>query len=672
MDEITLLIPQEKYYQNIEIIKSIQNHLRIPSKIELTSEKETIKQINGIYIIFGKKLKEKYIGSHLNSEFEKTIGYFFNNFFILDELENYQKKNWEFDIKTLEEVLKTKILFLDIETNSLSIEKAKIRALGISSLNGEHQLINISELQKELNKYNFLCGFNIHNFDIPILTRFGIDFTNIKTLDLYDIVKKRENVLFPKESPRLNLATLVEKFNIGKKFEFDFEILKKEKFTKEEQIKIKEYSSNDLNLTRNLYLYFESFFASYRSLSSKREIYNKFYLISTPGSFAYSVLCRATKTQPKYGKEKEFPPYQGGYVLTPTDEKFENNIYFVDFNSYYPHILMQCNLISPCKSCKENCGKIYTGSNICNLSGKYCGEKMGKFEEVIVKLYRIRKKMREKKDRRGESIKLIINTTYGITANPVFKNLYHPTTAPDCTKIGRELLKFTIKILRKEGYNVFYGDTDGIFLVDTFQDKDRLIKNCNKIIKFIHENVPFPQETCSMDIESIKVMFFFKGKDDKLNKKQYIYITDKNEFIIKGLPIIKLNASQVAVEIFNDHLKEKIIKTHCCKFPRKYISEIIFNILNENIEKAMIEYNVRDPELYPNHTSLHYQIASKYGGGKHFLIPNKRLGIGKGKLYCSLEEAKNLTIRDLNLEQIYSNLEPFIINPQKELSLFGF
>jgi hypothetical protein len=59
-------------------------------------------------------------------------------------------------------------------------------------------------------------------------------------------------------------------------------------------------------------------------------------------------------------------------------------------------------------------------------------------------------------------------------------------------------------------------------------------------------------------------------------------------------------------------------------------------------------------------------IREKYGEGELMLIKNYKIGAGKGIKYCSLEEAKGLEISDLNLEDVYKELAPFIKDYEKE------
>ena len=59
-------------------------------------------------------------------------------------------------------------------------------------------------------------------------------------------------------------------------------------------------------------------------------------------------------------------------------------------------------------------------------------------------------------------------------------------------------------------------------------------------------------------------------------------------------------------------------------------------------------------------------INKKYGEGEILLVKNYICGAGKSVKYCSLEEAKKLDIRHLDLTGIYKELAPFIFIPSPQ------
>jgi DNA polymerase elongation subunit (family B) len=181
----------------------------------------------------------------------------------------------------------------------------------------------------------------------------------------------------------------------------------------------------------------------------------------------------------------------------------------------------------------------------------------------------------------------------------------------------------------------------------------------------------------------IKYMFFFKGENEKdldtdmdeddwvnkhkkLLKKNYIYVDKNNKLVIKNLGIRKKSNSELSKKIFNEYLVPKI-KEGQIKFGRKYILDLINELLSKDITLACLRKDVGKIERYvKSEGSLSAQISRKYGSGVCYLIPNtKGIGIGKGKNYCSLEEfrERKMTYKDIDIDGVLQELNYFIKQP---------
>ena len=189
--------------------------------------------------------------------------------------------------------------------------------------------------------------------------------------------------------------------------------------------------------------------------------------------------------------------------------------------------------------------------------------------------------------------------------------------------------------------------------------------------------------------------FFFKGKqvedkesdkemdeDDYINKpkglmkKNYLLISKDGNIIIKGLTVRKKSCSPLTRKIFWDYLVPKIKTEYIVQFSKAYLQNLITELLEKDISLATLRKSV-NPFAYYEQTSptgLPAQIAKKYGAGIHFLIPNlRKLGVGKGKNYCTLEEfkEKNLNISDIDLSNVWQELVYFT-KPVVVKNIFDF
>lgn len=163
--------------------------------------------------------------------------------------------------------------------------------------------------------------------------------------------------------------------------------------------------------------------------------------------------------------------------------------------------------------------------------------------------------------------------------------------------------------------------------------------------------------------EEIKGIWFFKDDNGELKKKNYIFITEQNTIRVKGLPIIKSNVSRLSQKVMGI-LWPLIIEKEDIKFEEEFIRGLVYQILRDDLTLVANYYKVKSVESYKNKSSIQAQIASTYGSGEFYLVPNTKLGkVGKKILYCSIDEAVELSIDDLDLKQIWeTELSPFIKN----------
>jgi len=249
--------------------------------------------------------------------------------------------------------------------------------------------------------------------------------------------------------------------------------------------------------------------------------------------------------------------------------------------------------------------------------------------------------------------------------------------------------------------NVLVHNTDSLFCkaLDKKNNNREYVEKClTEIVKIINDNVPFPVETFKLNIETYidYLMCPFteqpikdeEGKNKKEGnrlikerkglKKNYLYIykNKKNESDVKlvGLPIIKNNATKLGIKIYEEVLKSKILEKKSAKFSREFID----NTLNEYLKKEEIlklvarEFKVNPAKSYKLNSQIQAQISNAYFDGQRGnieLIKNTKVGkAGKGKLYCTIKEAieNKLTYKDIDLEKVYHELEPFIKYEESE------
>jgi len=152
------------------------------------------------------------------------------------------------------------------------------------------------------------------------------------------------------------------------------------------------------------------------------------------------------------------------------------------------------------------------------------------------------------------------------------------------------------------------------------------------------------------------------NKNEIYLKKTYLYITKDDDVVFKGLQIKKKSCSSLSRYIFREILVPKILAEKKIKFSKTFFRNLLTELLTKDLTLACVRYKVNIPKSYKSKSSIQCQISQMYGTGIHFLIPNRKIGVGKDKLMCTMEEfkAQNLRLEDLDLSKIWKELAYFI------------
>lgn len=595
-------------------------------------------------------------------------------------------------------MIQKKVLVFDIETTGFDFQKDNILLFSYYSyLYDEQNVLEFNEENKKeiidlINAHEWFIGYNSNEFDNRFLAAKNIINENkvsyadngyffnklnkckFNSIDLLNILRKRQTTIKYGGFTSLSLDNVTKELGLPQKISgqeiFDLKIKNLKELTPEQLIQFKEYALNDIIITKALFEYIDNLFSSLKDFMSKEDGDNYKYLTTSPGSMVYYIVCYLAGMKPTFNEFTEEKEYEGGFVAASNIEKAIGKIYCLDFQSAYPHALMMGNLFSyNCSCCKPE--EKYSGNEFFKLNGKYCSKKFGKIESIIKNMYNLRKTTKDEKLK--YALKIVLNTLYGATGQPVFEKIYNINTVSDCTLITRTMLQYARDEFTKAGYTILYSDTDSVYLKDNFEDESKLLEKKKQIIDFLKQQFFFPQDTFDMGIDAkIKYIQFFKDETNTILKKNYLYLTEDKKLKIKGLPIMKRNCSNLSKSIFEKYIKPKILNENDCKFKYDEILNFIKMELLYNIESAAREYSIGIK--YENESSLQAQIFKKYGAGKIKIITLKNYiitDLGKSKKYISLNEFKKLNFKldSIDIESFLSELNHFILyKPVKILS----
>jgi len=403
------------------------------------------------------------------------------------------------------------VLIFDIETKTFGRpdgNRDELKFFGCYSYKTKkyYLLTNKEDIRKALRSHKFHVGFNTKFYDELVLKRsgFGSELYQGVSIDLYEIIKKRASIINIKEGNFNNIIMhysldyITKKIGLvnkeeGKIKDFDYDILKKDTWTQEELDLINTYTERDIMVTKKLYEWVEDYFSDFKELVTQSDIDNKTYLTCSPASFAYKVVCKRMGWQEVYDfQTKESIPFEGGYVAYPAGEKFEGPILMFDFSSLYPNLFIMGNLFATdCKCCEFH--EKWTGNNFFKIDGGTCKKELHTLSIVLKEIYLKRAELKDKKNPKEQTYKIIINGLYGAISNPKFTNIYNLVAAMNCTSLGRQFIKYVRKRFKEEGYLNIMTDTDSVAVqVPNNKTEKEAEELANKITEELVSNMPFP------------------------------------------------------------------------------------------------------------------------------------------------------------------------------------
>jgi DNA polymerase elongation subunit (family B) len=630
------------------------------------------------------------------------------------------------------ECIKKSALVLDIETSSfypdgreISIKtnfddyvaNAKVKWFGCYSykynqgyyLNAQQEP---NEILKLLSEHDVLVGFNSEEFDFPILRNNGFAdemkrYVQVDVMAILGTANTRNKKgyaykgrasLMDYKLKNNSLRGMAEVMKLEhQKGEIDWRIFQKDEWTNEEVLEIKKYLYNDVMATKQMFDLLWNYWLPFAELLPEKSVYDLSWIKSSIASLTYKAACNVLNVEPTYSEKRSETEDIGGNVFLPTVEE-ETGVWYIDFQSLYPHIFCQFNL--PAEVDMEHIpsdAKLWHGNNIFQVKGHYDISKFHPLSDYIASKLKQRMALKEvdKTDPMVYTLKILLNGLYGCFRSAIFEKIHTPNCGSDCCWLGQQIQQLAKEMLEQFGFTIIAGDTDSLMIVtkDPKKNKKEYVVDClNQIIEIIKDSVPFPSDTFKIAIENYLdyIMFPFEdapiiGEDGKnkkeggkliyqrtAKKKNYLYafINSKGEKEVKlvGLPIKKDNSTQLAPKIYEEVLKPEIIKNNRAKFPKAFLEITINDYLKkpEILQLLSQEYKVNSSSTYKTNC-IQKQISDAYFKGQEGvirLVKNSRVGkCGKGTLYATVEEATNakLTREELDLDKVEQELLPFVL-----------
>lgn len=520
----------------------------VERKVARTIQGKWVDKIEVFYPSEVKKLREKYIKKGIQT-YESNIPFVMR--WMIDENIPYADFS--------------NPLYFDIEVDwrrglPHPIE-GKNRILGISWVdrkgNGgvivdRDEYTILTEFVNLARHYDCLVGYNIIDFDVPVLKKrmelFDIKYRFGQLFDLYRILSKVQNETITNRLDDVASMYLgVGKTEIFKSGEMMFRafLFNRKRF--------EEYAFRDAELCLKLDEKFGLLeqFVELMQLTKLRmedlifpkKIVEAFILKKFYEQNPRTVL-------PYVGKGRKTEKYAGAIVFEPVRGLHERVAVF-DFTSLYNRVMQTFNI---CMST--------IGGDIKTEKLTFSSKKRGILPQILIELEDLRnhyKKLKEKYLQAGDmemarvydikqyAMKRILLSVYGYVGHEN-SPFYMQDLAESVTLTGRRLITYVADYWRKRGYVIVGGDTDSFFIKlhrnDWLEELKEIEQISNDVLHdFVIEHYNVPESFYRLKLHSEKVfdrLFYLKKKNyiGRLMWEDGVFV-DKT--LVRGLPLKKLN-----------------------------------------------------------------------------------------------------------------------------------
>ena len=236
--------------------------------------------------------------------------------------------------------------------------------------------------------------------------------------------------------------------------------------------------------------------------------------------------------------------YKGGMVVDPIPG-VHFQVAVLDFASLYPSIIKAWNLgyeTILCDHPEDRTNKIPgTDHWVCKKKKAMESQLVGSLRDIRIKWYKPRSKEKTLSPETlswyqvvQSALKVVLNASYGVFGSDRF-SLYCPPLAESTAAVGRYDITSTIEEAKRLGIEVFYGDTDSLFLGSPDRAK-------------LDELIQWSRRVLGMELEVDKN---YRYVALSLRKKNYLGVHPDNRVDIKGLTGKKRHTPEFIKQTFS-------------------------------------------------------------------------------------------------------------------------
>src|SRR3989344_2250444 len=271
---------------------------------------------------------------------------------------------------------------------------------------------------------------------------------------------------------------------------------------------------------------------------------------------------------------------KGGYVMESKPGIYDN-IIILDFKSLYPSI-MRTFFIDPLAFVGKKKGKDLIIAP--NKAAFKRDEAL--LPEIINSLMKEREKVKKEKDElTSYAIKILLNSMFGVMANPSFR-FFNIDMANAITHFGQFLIKLTAEKIEEKGYEVIYSDTDSVFIKsksDDYKEAEKLGERLTKEIniffdEFIKNTYKTPNHL-ELEFEKVFKMFLMpkvRGSEAGA-KKRYVglrVVDGKEKLEFTGMESRRRDWTDLAKKFQQELLDRIFHKKEVSNFIKDFVKDL--------------------------------------------------------------------------------------------------
>jgi len=291
--------------------------------------------------------------------------------------------------------------------------------------------------------------------------------------------------------------------------------------------------------------------------------------------------------------------FEGANVFEPTPGFYQDLVMF-DFTSMHASLIVSFNISGQSLRFKNEGD--YHVAPVFELDRKavqvYFDKKPGFFSTLLAEVVEKRKKFKKEyaadknamKKARSNAYKLLANATFGYQG--FFGARYYSREAAAATlAFVRKFNEDTMEKIKKEGYEIIYGDTDSIAFLTNKKKKWEILN----FLKRINDDLPGIME---LDLEDFfdRGLFVAKRGVKTGAKKKYALLSESGKIKIRGFETVRRDWCRLSRSL-QDQVLRKILKEGNEKGALKLVKDVVGKLKSRDIdlEDLMIKTKLKRP-----------------------------------------------------------------------------